>query len=101
MHQARHCIAQLTLLWSTAHLVVTPTPVLAVYVACRAAGAKAGDCIQSIAWDPAGHRLAVTLAQPHPAAGTLALYSTTFDPVISCHLIGYVQPGTLDSTGDF
>ena len=51
--------------------------------------------IGSIAWDPTGNRLAVLLQGAHPAAGTVALYSTTFTPVVTCNLIGYVQPGPL------
>lgn len=35
----------------------------------------------------------MVLGAPHPAAGTVALYSTAFVPVVTCNLIGYVQPG--------
>lgn len=34
------------------------------------------------------------LKAPHPAAGKVALYSTTFTPVVTCNLIGYVNPGS-------
>eukprot|EP00882_Tetradesmus_deserticola_P020248 GHRQ01021836.1.p1 GENE.GHRQ01021836.1~~GHRQ01021836.1.p1 ORF type:complete len:116 (+),score=57.43 GHRQ01021836.1:519-866(+) len=46
-----------------------------------------------MAWDPQGSRLAVVLTQPHTAAGTVALYSTTHKPVVECSLIGFAQPG--------
>lgn len=51
------------------------------------------SCISSIAWDPTGNRLAVVLKPPHASAGTVALYSTTSSPVVSCNLVGYVNPG--------
>lgn len=35
----------------------------------------------------------MVLKSPHAAAGTVALYSTTIAPVVSCNLIGYVNPG--------
>ncbi len=56
--------------------------------------------MQHLAWDPSGNRLAVVLAKPHPAAGTVALYSTTFTPVVSCNLIGFVQPGAAAAAAD-
>lgn len=49
--------------------------------------------ISSISWDPTGNRLAVLLKAPHAAAGTVALYSTSFTPVVTCNLVGYVSPG--------
>uniref|UniRef100_A0A383VE24 Ribosomal protein eL8/eL30/eS12/Gadd45 domain-containing protein n=1 Tax=Tetradesmus obliquus TaxID=3088 RepID=A0A383VE24_TETOB len=51
------------------------------------------SCIADLAWDPQGSRLAVALQQPHAAAGTVALFSTTHKPVVECSLIGFVQPG--------
>eukprot|EP00878_Enallax_costatus_P009372 GHUV01009794.1.p1 GENE.GHUV01009794.1~~GHUV01009794.1.p1 ORF type:complete len:356 (+),score=107.10 GHUV01009794.1:214-1281(+) len=60
------------------------------------AGTTTAACIQSIAWDPTGNRLAVILGKPHPAAGTVALYSTAYSPVVECKLIGYTQPGVAD-----
>lgn len=45
-----------------------------------------------MAWDASGSRLAVVLGKPHPAAGTVALYSTSYSPVVDCKLIGYMQP---------
>lgn len=33
------------------------------------------------------------LKAPHAAAGTVALYSTSFTPVVTCNLIGYASPG--------
>jgi hypothetical protein len=53
----------------------------------------AATCISSICWDPSGNRLAVTLKAPHAAAGTAALFSTSFSPVVTCSLIGFVNPG--------
>jgi hypothetical protein len=35
----------------------------------------------------------VLLKAPHPAAGKAALYSTTFTPVVTCNLTGFVNPG--------
>eukprot|EP00775_Hariotina_reticulata_P008513 gene8513-8695_t len=59
------------------------------------------SCIENLAWDATGNRLAVVLTHPHPAAGTIALYSTTFQPVVNCTLIGFVQPGAAaDHTAD-
>jgi hypothetical protein len=55
--------------------------------------------ISSISWDPTGNRLAVLLKAPHAAAGTVALYSTSFTPVVTCNLIGYVSPGAGDAGG--
>jgi hypothetical protein len=55
--------------------------------------AAARFSIRSISWDPKGNRLAVLLKAPHAAAGTVALYSTSFTPVVTCNLIGYVNPG--------
>lgn len=60
----------------------------------------AGGCIQSLAWDPSGNRLAVVLRAPHPAAGSIALYSTSVSPVVTCHLIGFIQPGSAASVAD-
>ncbi|WIA38093.1 hypothetical protein OEZ86_001455 [Tetradesmus obliquus] len=51
------------------------------------------SCIADLAWDPHGSRLAVALQQPHAAAGTVALFSTTHKPVVECSLIAFVQPG--------
>lgn len=34
------------------------------------------------AWDPRGERLVVALRKPHPAAGCVALYATSVDPVV-------------------
>lgn len=65
-----------------------------------AAAGQQLSCISSIAWDPTGNRLAVVLAAPHPAAGTVALFSTTFAPVVQSSLLGFVQPGGLAVAGD-
>lgn len=56
--------------------------------------------IENLAWDPEGHRLAVVLAKQHPAAGTVALYSTSHSPVVECNLIGFVQPGACEAAGE-
>lgn len=44
------------------------------------------------AWDPTGERLAVLLTHPHPAAGCIALYATSVDPVVHAQLIGFARP---------
>jgi hypothetical protein len=59
-----------------------------------AAAAAPPSCISAIAWDPTGSRLAVVLASPHPAAGSVALFATSCSPVITAALIGYVQAGS-------
>lgn len=45
-----------------------------------------------MAWDLSGQRLAVALQPPHPAAGLVALYATTYTPVVTAHFIGYARP---------
>jgi hypothetical protein len=60
----------------------------------------ARSSISSISWDPKGNRLAVLLKAPHAAAGTVALYSTSFTPVVACNLIGYVNPGCVAAAED-
>jgi hypothetical protein len=47
--------------------------------------------IASWAWDSTGERLAVLLQEPHPAAGCLALYATSIDPVVHARLLGYAR----------
>lgn len=58
-----------------------------------AGAAAAQSSISSISWDRTGNRLAVVLKAPHPAGGTVALYSTSFTPVVTCNLTGFVNPG--------
>ena len=47
--------------------------------------------IESMVWDKTGQRLAVALKGPHPKAGCVALFSTSFEPVVTCSFIGYVH----------
>lgn len=44
------------------------------------------------AWDVGGERLAVALRAPHPAAGCVALYATSVDPVVHARLLGFARP---------
>lgn len=50
--------------------------------------------IASMAWDPSGQRLAVALtAGCEVTAGCrVALYSTSYDPVVHCSFIGFLRP---------
>jgi hypothetical protein len=45
-----------------------------------------------LAWDPSGRRLAALLRPPHPAAGLVALFSTTTAPVVHAELVGFARP---------
>jgi hypothetical protein len=61
-----------------------------------AAGVDAGDrgvgAVEHWAWDATGERLAVLLREPHPAAGCVAVYATSVDPVVHARLLGYARP---------
>lgn len=48
--------------------------------------------VEDMAWDPSGRRLAVLLKAPHPAAGLIALYSTSVSPVVRAELVGFARP---------
>lgn len=60
--------------------------------------------VADLAWDPSGRRLAVLLRAPHPAAGLVALYSTTLAPLLHAELIGFARPlaatAPADADGD-
>jgi len=51
-------------------------------------------------WDPTGRRLAVLLRAPHPAAGLVAVYSTTAAPVVHAELVGFARPLRAAEGGD-
>ncbi len=48
--------------------------------------------VEDLCWDPKGERLVVLLRAPHPCAGLLAVYATTYDPVVHARLLGFARP---------
>ncbi|KAL4431177.1 hypothetical protein ABPG75_006433 [Micractinium tetrahymenae] len=56
----------------------------------RGSTSASGPLIQAVAWDPRAQRLAVALGGAHPAAGSVALYDTRCDPILSARFIGLV-----------
>ncbi|KAL6763571.1 hypothetical protein V8C86DRAFT_2491703 [Haematococcus lacustris] len=43
-------------------------------------------------WDASGERLAVLLQYPHPAAGQVALFAMSIEPVVTARLLGFARP---------
>jgi hypothetical protein len=52
---------------------------------------SSGSVIGNMVWDKTGQRLAVALRGPHSKAGCVALFSTRYEPVVTCNFIGYVH----------
>ena len=52
-----------------------------------------GTVIGSIDWDVHGERLAVAVGPGHAKGGAVALYATSYKPVMSVRFIGYVEHG--------
>jgi hypothetical protein len=48
-----------------------------------------------VAWDGRAQRLAVALGGAHPAAGSVALYDTRCDPIVSARFTGFMRLGPL------
>ncbi|KAG1659737.1 hypothetical protein FOA52_006007 [Chlamydomonas sp. UWO 241] len=81
----------------TAH--VMPVSLPDVHVACAAATSSGGSgvggehvSLVDFVWERSGERLGVVLASPSAAAGTLAVFATTCDPVVSARLLGFARP---------
>lgn len=47
--------------------------------------------VGAIAWDSRGQRLAIAVRHPHPAAGSVILYDTQCDPILTTRCIGYIK----------
>jgi hypothetical protein len=72
------------------HLLLISSP-----AAARVAGA--GALIEAVAWDGRAQRLAVALGSAHPDAGSVALYDTRCDPIVSARFIGFMRLGPLQA----
>jgi hypothetical protein len=58
--------------------------------------------VEALAWDPLGHRLALTLGPAPGAAGAatlVALYDTRQDPILSARFIGVASAGPAGEDG--
>lgn len=52
-----------------------------------------------MAWCGNGERLALALGGAHPASGCIALYATSYTPVLSARFVGYMR-GPSGACGD-
>lgn len=65
---------------------------------CTQPGAGTGT-VEAVAWDARAARLALAVGGAHPAAGTVALYDTRCDPIVSARFIGFMRLGPLAEGG--
>ena len=53
-----------------------------------------------MAWDVYGERLAVALGGSGPQAGSVALFATAADPMLSARLIGFIKDRSMGKSDD-
>jgi hypothetical protein len=58
------------------------------------------SCLADFVWDPSGHRLGVLLKAPHAAAGCLAIFAVSTDPVVHARMLGVARPPLAPEASD-